>query len=645
MLTTHPSARLAWRGIVRAHAPKYFPSVAKPSFPDWLERFYHLPASRAAKHGRYHLEETPYLREILDVLADDEHDRVVVRKSARLGVTEGCINGFVGYAVATDPGPIMVVWPTKDDAQDWSKEVLPELFETTEPLRGKLSDAAKASDNTILHKAFPGGHLHMVGSNSPRTFRRKNIRYLIFDELDACEAYSRGHEGSVVKRGERRTMTFDNRKILLTGSPELLETSRIHKEFLNSDQRTFHVACPHCGCWQVLLLPNLQWDKDETKTGRLRHRFETAHFVCVGCAGRLEHHHKRDLVRGGRFIAQNPGHPVAGFALNAFVSLFPNASWAQLAEEYYSATKDPSEMIAFVNTILGEAYEDRGGAPDQDALLQRRESWAAEVPRGVGVLTAGVDVQHDRLEVLVVGWGVGQESWQIAHHRIHGDPDERDVWLRLDRILTRPYQHEGGATLYVRWTFVDSNDLPDRVHAYTRPRNARNVFSVRGVAGRRGPKQPLLKRSKAERDSTTFFNVDVDRCKDLLFRRLRITADGPGKIHFPLAQADGLDDDYLKQFANEVKIERKDRFGRTLRHYAQKGDAVEAIDCSNYAYAALLALGDAVVNELPRLVTEINARGEQLRHVRAHGGLVAPAPALAPLPARRGPRLHSKLDS
>lgn len=641
-LTTHPSARAAWRTGLKARAPNYFPSVAKPSLPDWLEKHRKLSASISAASGNYRLDRTPYLREILEVLADDEHERVIVKKASRLGLTEGAINGFVGYTIATDPGPIMVVWPTKDDAMDWSKEVLPDLFETTGPLQGKLDDAARSSDNTILHKAFPGGHLHMVGSNSPRTFRRKNIRYLLIDELDACDVYSKGREGSVVLRAERRTTTYDNRKILLTGSPELLETSRIHREFERSDQRHFYVPCPECDFRQVLVLSNLQWDKRESKTGRERHRFETAHFVCISCGERMEHRHKAAMVRAGAFKAHNPGHPVAGFALNAFVSLFPNATWPQIAEEYYNATRDSSEMIAFVNTILGEAYEDRGGAPEEGALTKRRETYAAEVPAGVGVLTAAVDVQHDRLELLVVGWGVGQESWQIAHHRIFGDPDERDVWTRLDALLGRPYQHEAGIPLYIRMTFVDAGDLPERVHEYTKPRRRRNVFSMRGEGGRRR-KQPILKRSKSGDGSNTLFLLDVDRCKDVLFRRLRITTPGPGMIHFPGVQLDGMDDEYLQQFENEKKIARRDRHGREVRHYAQKGN-VEAVDLTNYCYGALLALGAAVVNELPQLVTENQRRGEEHRHAAQHGTLLAPAPILAPIPARRGPRLHSKVD-
>lgn len=642
-LTTHPSARAAWRAGLKANAAKYFPSIAKPSLTEWIEKYLILPAARAAKSGPYRIDETPYVREILDVLADDEHDRVVVKKAARLGLTEAMINGFLGYTVATDPGPIMVVWPTKDDAMDWSKEVLPDLFETTLPLIGKLNSAAKASDNTILHKAIPGGHIHMVGSNSPRSLRRKNIRYLLFDELDACAVYSKGREGSVVKRAERRTTTYDNRKIVLTGSPELLETSQIHIEYERSDQRRYEVPCPICECRQTLVLPNLRWDKWETKSGRQRHRFETAHFVCIACGERMEHAEKKAMVRAGSFKAYNHGHPVAGFWLNAFVSLFANATWPQMAEEYYQATKIPEEMIVFVNTILGEAFEDRGGAPEEGALLKRRETWRAEVPMGVGVLTAGVDVQDSWIELLVVGHGVGQESWHIAHHRIIGDTEEPEVWARLDRLLGRPFLHESGIPIYIQMTMVDAGDEPERVHDYTRPRRRRNIWSLRGEGGRRNKKQPMLKRSKSETFKNTLFLLDVDRCKDILMRRLRITEPGPGMIHFPMAQPDGLDDEYLKQFANVKKIVRKDRQGREIRHYADKG-RVEAPDITNYAYAALLALGDAVVNELPQLVTDLARRGEIRKHAMQQGTLIAPAPVLPPLPPRRGPRLHSKVD-
>lgn len=644
-MLTHPSARAALAARIVEAAPRLFPSLEKPPVPGWLEMHRKLSSAGSSRAGDYRLDRTPYLREILEVLGDDEHEKVVVKKPARVGLTEGAINGFIAYAVAVDPGPIMIVWPTKDDAMDWSKEVLPELFALTGPLQGKLTEAARASDNTVLHKAIPGGHIHIVGSNSPRTFRRRNIRYLLIDEVDACDVYSRGREGSVVQRAIRRTTTYDNRKILITGSPELKETSRIEKEFDNSDQRHLYVPCPHCGHYQVLRLANFEWDKDETKSGRLKHRFESAHFRCVSCGARMEHHDKKAMVLAHKYIAHNPGHPVAGFALNAFVSLFPNASWAQIAEEYYVATKDETEMIAFVNTILGEGYEDRGGAVEKGAILQRREVWEAPVPAGVGVLTAGVDVQHDRLEVVIVGWGVGQESWQLAHHRIFGDPDEADVWQRLDTILTRPYVHAGGAPLYVRMTMVDAGDLPERVHAYTRPRRARNVFALRGEGGSRARKHPLLKRTKSELyGNNTLFLLDVDRAKDLLARRLRITTPGPGMIHFPPAQDHGLDDEYLLQFENIKLIKRRDRYGREIRHWADKG-AVEAPDVTNYAYAALVALGDAVINELPQLVTDIQKRGAELRHVERHGGMVPPPLALAATPpTARGPRLVSRVE-
>jgi phage terminase large subunit GpA-like protein len=643
VLATHALARTSFADRIRQSVERMFPSLERPPVPSWLEEHRRLSSAMSSSAGRYRISRTPYLREPLEVLGDDEHQKVVVKKAARLGFTEGVINGFLGYTVAVDPGPVMIVWPTKDDAMDWSKEVLPELFETTLPLRGKLNDAARASDNTILHKAIPGGHIHIVGSNSPRTFRRRNIRYLLIDEVDACVAIARGREGSLIQRAIRRTTTYENRKILITGSPDLLETSQIEKEFEDSDQRHLYVPCPHCGHYQELRLAQLEWDKDETKTGRAKHKFETAHFQCISCEERMEHHHKREMVLAHKYIPHNPGHPTAGFMINAFVSLMPNADWSQLAEEYWKATKDESEMIAFVNTILGEAYEDRGGAPEAGALAKRRETWAAQVPKQVGVLTAGVDVQHDRIELTVVGWGIGQESWQVSHHRIYGDTDEPDVWRRLDVLLARPYLHECGAPMYIQWTFVDSGDEPERVHKFTRPRRGRNVYSVRGEAGKR-KKGPILRRSKSGDGSNTLYNLDVDRCKDMLLRRLRITVPGPGMIHFPMAQADGLDDEYLQQFENIKKIERKNQWGRMARYYVDKG-AVEAPDCTNYAYGALLALGDAVINELPRLVTEIQKRGEELRHVQRQGGHVPPALPLLPTalgPVR--PRLHSKVD-
>lgn len=648
MYATHPEARRLFGVSIEDMATRILQPPPELKLSEWAEQN-RILASQASEKGPYRLSRVPYLREILEEFSNPEVREMVILKSARLGVTDGVINNAVGYCIDQDPGNILVVWPTKDDAQEWSKETLPELFELTTCLRGKVADAdVKSSDNTILHKRFAGGFLTAIGSNSARALRRRNARYVFVDEYDALDEKASTNEGDVGRRAARRADASPDAKIIFTGSPRG-RNSRIIRDYLGSDRREYLVACPHCGEEQPLTWDRIQWEKErDPKTGKTtRHFPETAHYCCRSCEGAIhEGRQKRDIIEAGRWVARNPGASVRGWKITTLYSLF--VSWASLAEQWIKAKRaleggDAQLRIEFMQQVLAEYWEPQVDKPDTAKLGQRREVYAAPVPAGVGVLTAAVDVQADRLELLVKGWGVGQESWDIAHHRVYGDPEQEDVWKRLDLLLFKPYLHESGAELRVKCTLVDSGNWAERVYKYCGRRRTLSVYPVKGEPPKKG--RPLLWMSKSAAVKERLWLVDEERFKRTVLRRLRIELlpgqeSAPGYIHFPPPGPDGLDDEYLSQFENEVVIPKQRPDGSTSFEWKVLGPN-EAIDLQKYALAALHVLGDAVINNLGHWVERVAGQG------RMRGGLMAATAEVArreeaPAPARRATRVRHK---
>ena len=616
-LTTHPEARRLFGVAIETLGAQILRPPPDLKLTEWAEQN-RILGTQASQKGPYRMARVPYLREPMEAFTDPDVREMVILKSARLGVTDALINTPIGFIIDLDPGNILVVWPTKEDAQEWSKETLPELFELTTCLRGKVADAeSRSADNTILHKRFAGGFLTAIGSNSPRALRRRNARYVLVDEYDALDEKGTTKEGDVGRRAARRADGSSDAKIIFTGSPRGIK-SRIVRDFMNSDQRHYYVPCPHCGHEQILIWDQIRWEHvSDPKTGKtLRHKPETAHYLCQACEQPIrEGRQKREMITAGRYKAHNPGAPTRGWKITTLYSLF--VTWASLAQQWITSKRaleagDVELRVEFMQQVLAEPWDPRLERPDTSALTARREIYATDVPLQVGVLTAAVDVQADRLELLVKGWGIGQESWDIGHWRIHGDPESDDVWRRLDTLLFRTFQHEAGAELRVRCTLIDSGNWAERVYRYTRRRHSLNVFPVKGEETKLG--RPLLWKSKSKSAAERLWFVDDGRMKKTVLRRLRIERPGPGFIHFPAPGNDGLDDEYLAQFENEVEVPKRRANGTTVYEWAKLGPN-EAIDLQKYALAALHVLGDAVVNNLPHHVEQAAAAG------RRRGGL------------------------
>lgn len=574
----------------------------KLSLSEWADQHYYLSAESSAAVGRW--KTLPYQKGIMDAFTDPTVTFVSVMKSARIGWTK-IVNALVGYCMDQAPCPIMVVQPTIDDAKGYSKEEIAPMIRDCPRLEAKVfteteeAVGPKDSGNTILHKRFPGGVLSLVGANSGAGLRRVSRKVVLCDEVDAYPA-SAGSDGDPVKLATKRSEYYWDRKVGLGSTPLLAGSSRIEQAFLSGDQRRYYVPCPHCGHEDFLVFTQragagghfMAWEKD---------RPETAHFVCSknGCV--IEHKEKRGMVERGRWVAAEAFTGHASFHIWAAYSYSPNATWEQLVKEFLEASKNgPEQLKTFVNTALGETWQETGEAPDWQRLYLRREQYEiGSVPAGVKFLTCGVDVQKDRFEYEVVGWGADRESWSIDTGVIPGDTGKDSTWQELDALLDRQFPGADGNVFTILRLAIDSGYNTQTVYNWGRRKGLNRVIAVKGSAA-----ATTLVASSSPVDVThngrtiargyRVFTVGVGVAKSELYGYLR--QDPPtdpkerlpaGYCHFP-----EYGEDYFKQLTSEHLVKVAKKTGHTVLEWQLiPGRRNERLDCRNYARAAASVLG------------------------------------------------------
>lgn len=501
---------------------------------------------------------------------DPTVEEIVFKKCARIGGTS-VIENLMAYCIDVDPGPMMTVQPTLEDAEDFSKENFEPLIRDTPVLAARIDERkSRRTDNKILRKKFPGGYWVGVGANAPRGLRRRTIRYLFIDEASGCAA-SAGKEGDPIKLAKNRTVTFWNRKMYMASTPTVEGECKISAEYEETDQREYHVPCRHCGHEQPLKWSNLKFDE-----GGADPRYE-----CRECGGIMRESDKRELLAAGRWIAAFPERRKRGYWINVLYS--PFYSWEKVVADFLSLKRTYEGKKVFANTYLGETWHEEAERIDSNVLHARREAYTAEVPWGVCVLTAGIDVQGNRIEVSVWGWGLQEEAWLIEHQVFDGDPTQKRVWAEVQAYLESGFRHESGIDLRIFATFVDSGAFTTHVYDFVAPLVERRVFPIKG-----SPQHayPLVgKPSRVGRRKQPLYNLGTSSAKDVLFARLRYpmpaeSAFPPGFIHLP----DTVGLDYCEQLTAEKAVLRYVR-GVAFREYKKEGRN-EALDCLVYAYAA-----------------------------------------------------------
>lgn len=566
----------------------------------WAEKNRILSPENCALPGPYRVAVTPYLREILDCINDPNIEKIVCQKSAQVAWTDGVINNAIGYYIDHDPTSMLTLFPTEHMAERYSKEKLAPMIRDTDCLRGKVADPkSRDSGNTILSKNFPGGHLELVGSNAPANLASSPIRVVLVEEPDRC-ARNSGGEGNSLKLVYERSKTFFNRKLILGGSPTIKGVSEIEREMRLTDQRYYYVPCPICREYQVLKWSNVIWDKKLYTNHEVFGDYlpETARLKCISCGKSFSNAEKNEQLRHGIWRASAAFSGAVGFYMSELMSPFPKARLQDIAAKFLEAKKhmragDHTLMITFVNTSLGETWEEKGIGADNKQLLDRLEPFTEDqIDERILTITCGVDVQDDRLELEMVGWGIGQESWGLGYTVLEGDPEMPDVWTRLDEILFSKEFNCNGITLRIKCTGIDSGAHTNAVYNYIlgKPpgkKGIRQAYRIYPVKGKSTTGDPVVGKpsNRSIKKGLNLYPIGVDSAKDVIYGRLAVDEPGPGYCHFP----DDYPDEYFKQLTAEEKVTRYER-GVIKKLWIKKRPRNEALDIRVYSLAALMIL-------------------------------------------------------
>lgn len=569
----------------------------------------------------------------MDALNDPNVETIVGMIASQLGKTE-ILQNILGYFVDQDPSPILLVLPTAEKAESFSKERIEPTFRASPALRGKLETGqsgrgpSRKSSQTILLKMFPGGYLAMSGANAPSGLSSRPIRVVICDEVDEFPPTA-GVQGAPIDQAIQRTSNFRNRKIILFSTPTIDGASEIQRQYLEGDQRQYLVPCPHCGVAQVLT-----WDRLSYKNAAGERDLDQIRYICAEptCGKPIEERHKPAMLAAGQWVAQVPGgkdgsgQTVSFGDLSALYS--PWVKWSSLVKQWCKAhdQRDRRGLKEFVNLRLGQPWVENDQTITDEAINRHRSRYDCEVPPDVMLLTAGVDVQDDRLEVEIVGWGAGRQSWGIRYLRLTGDPGEQAVWQQLESVLTRAWPTEDGRNIMVVCACIDSQGHhTDDVYSFCRPREPRHVFATRG--GKDPLADPVSKPGRNNRFGCALYTLNVHSFKNDTWSRLMLEHEGPGYCHWPVEEGRGYDADYFSGFLSE-RLLKKQVAGRwTQRWYKVREHARnEPWDCRVYATAALhlLAPDPSILDQL-------------IDQAKAGAGSWAP-PATAPRGRRMGSR-------
>lgn len=559
------------------------------SLSQWADKYAQIPPEAGAMPGKFRTSSAEYQRGMQDAITDPTIETIVDMCCAQSGKTQKQMNA-VGYFTHWQPSPMLFVQASEGEAEKFSKNRIAKMIRSTPVLR-KLypSPRARDSGNTLLNKEFAGGVLILAGANAPAGLASMPIRILFLDEVDRYPD-SAGTEGDPVDLAVKRTTTFWNRKIIMASTPGVKDHSRIETAYLDSDQRKYFVQCPHCGAWQYLVWNRLIYLEQEG-------RVSDVYYSCVENGCEIREQSKFDMIRKGEWrpTAKSRDGKTAGFHLNALYP--PWIRWTDIVTEWLAAKKSLERKKTFINTRLAETWEIRGKGADLHELEKRKAAtkFSELLPAGVLFLTAGVDVQDDRLECSVIGWGMDEERWVVSHDIFRGDPalpetltvdgvrvrNELSPWANLQDHLLQDLPHELGVTMRVVAALFDSGGHhTQRVYEFTKKNEARWWFSC---VGRAGIGKSLASRGSEQGPShAMLYTVGVDTAKEDIYTCFQNDKPGAGYCHFSC----DLDSEYFRQVTSEKLVKTVKDFVTKLE-WQKKGERNEALDCFVYARAAV----------------------------------------------------------
>lgn len=572
---------------------------------EWADKYRRLSPEVSAEAGQWRTSRTPYLREPMRSFTDPKVNHIVMVAASQVGKSEFELNA-IGYIIDQDPGSILFVQPTLEDARKFSRMRILPMLRDSKRLSKKVSDVklTKKATDTMLQKSFPGGMLTITGSNSPSALASMPCRYVIGDERDRW-AVSAGSEGDPWKLAEARQTTFYNRKSIEVSTPTIKGASNIEASFLQGTQERWCHKCPECGEYSEITFDDIHFNTTCKKVGvkKIYALKGDITYVCPKCGCVIPESRMR--AQPAKWVAENPQAYDKGcrsFWLNAFSS--PWTPWSKIILSFLESKDDPSRLKVVYNTLFGKLWEDRGDLESEDEMLERRETYGTnekglqiELPDGVLCLTMGVDTQDNRLEYEVVGWGLYGESWGIQRGVIMGRPDLDETWQRLDDAIAHVYRFKDGKGLKISLTFIDSGGhFTGEVYKRCKERRNKRVFAIKGKSEDSRPF--VTPPNKVYSDSTLrkkkdvwLYTIGVDSGKEMIMDSLKVQQPGPKYCHFPRDNGKGYDEYFFNSLLSERLEQTTTKRGTHFAWVKIPGhERNEALDCRNYALAAFSVL-------------------------------------------------------
>jgi phage terminase large subunit GpA-like protein len=561
---------------------------------EWADKYRFLSSVSAAEPGRFRTNRVPYIREIADNLSKQSDVwKIIVSKGAQLGLTE-LGNNWIGSIIDINPGPTIMVMPTEDAVKKNSRTRITPMINSCPSLKDKIKEVgAKDAQNTITSKSFNGGVLLMIGANSPVGLSSTPAGNIFLDEVDRYP-HSAGGEGNPLDLAEARASTFSNKKIYVISTPTNSGESIIESEFLEGDQRYYNVPCFYCGDKFVLKFAYLTYNENDPESTRM---------ACPSCGGLHEEKHKTNMLLNGEWIATaKPSDPlIRSYHISSLYSPAGWLSWVQVVRKFLKIKKDVNRERTFVNTVLGETFKIKSDAPDHENLYNRREEYEiGTIPDGVYFLTMGVDIQGDRIEGEVVGWGIGRETWSIEYFVFVGDTSKPKVWEMLSNQINKQYEF-GEQTMSINLTCIDSGYKTSTVYDFVAKFPYSKVIPIKGSSNNLNvmvspPRAYNVARSGKKIEARKVWNLGTSLLKSELYGFLKLKAKEAesgldeypeGYCHFPQ-----YDRHYFKMLtAEEQQLTVNKKGFEEYQWVLKSGARNEALDVRCYARAAAYIIG------------------------------------------------------
>jgi len=575
---------------------------------EWAEKYRYLSSEASFLGGSlYTCDVTPYARKIMDSLSSySSYQEVIFCKSSQTGGTE-IGNNWLGYIMHISPAPTLMLMPTDGTVERNSKIRIDPMIDHCAELKKRISPKrSRDGENTINQKKFSGGVLYMGGANSAAVLKSIPVRFVMLDEVDEYPS-DLGGQGGADSLAKVRTRMWPNRKIYYVSTPTIDGLSLIQSKFLETDQNYFEVPCPHCGGFQKLIWSQLKWERGDESN---------CYYECIHCEKPISESFKTEMLEQGVWTPAEPGlisSKKIGFHINSLYAPTAFFTWADCIEEFYKGEKDPNDMKVFVNTILGETYAESGESPKWESLYNKsrmENNKANEVPENVCFITAGVDIQKDRIELELVGWCADKQSYSLDFRVLLGNTTLPDVWNQLSEVVNETWIRKDGVEMTLKLMAIDTGYNTNEVHGFCRKYSSSRVIPIKGQDSlglpAAPPRQIDYNKNGKKIGRLKQWNIGVSLLKGEFYSWLNLEPNQDGTYPNCYCHFLQYDQRYFEGLTAEQYIPK-------IHKWKKVYERNEPLDCRIYARAAanivgldrlktaqLMAMGGVVAQTLQR---------------------------------------------